>query len=208
MILVLLVVMIVYYQKAHERSFMGFAPRSIIMPPPEPRWYHITTHTYGAWLYGDDRSFRTRHHREHIEGDYKHRPPQGQYTTQLERSRKLLKQPPVTIPADLRPVVGIAMLEKLQEYGAQVLCLCVNGQHVHFLAKMPSGPTPRLWTSYAKREATFRLKALNWTGKLWAVRSKIILIKDRKHQLNVFHYILRHDQEGGWVWDFRTATTK
>ena len=29
--------------------------------------------------------------------------------------------------------------------------------------------------------------------------------KDREHQLNVFHYILRHAEEGAWVWDFRTA---
>jgi hypothetical protein len=31
-------------------------------------------HTYGTWLPGDPKGFRTRHHREHIEGDYK-KPP-------------------------------------------------------------------------------------------------------------------------------------
>jgi hypothetical protein len=30
------------------------------------RWYHIIMSTYGSWLYGDARGFRTRHHREHI----------------------------------------------------------------------------------------------------------------------------------------------
>ena len=43
----------------------------------EPRWFHVTAHTYGAWLAGDARGFRTRHHREHVEGDYKHPPPAG-----------------------------------------------------------------------------------------------------------------------------------
>lgn len=37
-------------------------------------WYHIMCHTYGTWLPGDPRGFRTRHHREHVEGDYKSPP--------------------------------------------------------------------------------------------------------------------------------------
>jgi hypothetical protein len=59
------------------------------------QWFHCTTHTYGAWLHGDERSFRTRHHREHIIGDYKHRPPEGMYAAKLARSRRLQKQAPV-----------------------------------------------------------------------------------------------------------------
>ena len=34
-------------------------------------WYHCTTHTYGSWLRGDRRGWRARHHREHVQGDYK-----------------------------------------------------------------------------------------------------------------------------------------
>ena len=56
------------------------------------KWFHCTTHTYGAWLYGDPRGFRTRHHREHVEGDYKNPPPKGKYDRQYQRSKKLLKQ--------------------------------------------------------------------------------------------------------------------
>lgn len=37
------------------------------------RWHHIILTTYGSWLPGDLRGFRTRDHREHVEGDY--RPP-------------------------------------------------------------------------------------------------------------------------------------
>ena len=44
------------------------------MGEPAPRWFHCTSHTYGAWLHGDERSFRTRHHREHKIGDYKNPP--------------------------------------------------------------------------------------------------------------------------------------
>jgi hypothetical protein len=34
------------------------------------RWYHVIISTYGGWLHGDPRGFRTRHHRAHVEGDY------------------------------------------------------------------------------------------------------------------------------------------
>src|SRR4051794_19573063 len=112
--------------------------------PDEPRWFHITTHTYGAWLYGDPRGFRTRHHREHVEGDYKNPPPAGKYRWQHERSKKLLKQPPVILAREWRPVIGVALLERLVEQGAEVIAISVGGQHVHIQARAPLS-RPRKW---------------------------------------------------------------
>jgi hypothetical protein len=171
----------------------------------EPRWFHVTTHTYGAWLYGDARGFRTRHHREHVEGDYKNPPPRGKYDAKAARSRKLLKQPPVILTPEWRKIIGEAVRDKLRDLGALVLCVSMSGQHAHLLAKMLPGPIPRKWVGQAKKHAKFIANAAGWTGKLWAVRSKPTPVKDREHQLNVFHYILRHAEEGAWVWDFRTA---
>jgi hypothetical protein len=52
-------------------------PTSQSGPPDDPSfaWFHAIITTYGAWLDGDARGFRTRHHREHVEGDYKNPPP-------------------------------------------------------------------------------------------------------------------------------------
>ena len=61
------------------------------------KWFHFMTSTYGSWLYGDPRGFRTRHHREHVDGDYKNPPPLGLYSQQFERSIKSLKQPVVRL---------------------------------------------------------------------------------------------------------------
>ena len=169
------------------------------------RWYHCTTHTYGAWLPGDPRGFGTRHHREHIEGDYNNPPPPGKYAARHAYAERLLVPPPVVLPADLRPEVGGLTVGKLLYHGAEVLALRVSGRHVHLPAKMPPGPIPRLWVGSAKRQVTFALKARGWDGELWAVRSKINPVKDRDHQLNSFHYILRHAGQGAWVWDFRSA---
>lgn len=37
---------------------------------PWNSWYHVTIHVYGSWLRGDPRGWRSRHHREHADGDY------------------------------------------------------------------------------------------------------------------------------------------
>ncbi len=162
-------------------------------------WFHMVASTYGSWLYGDPRGFRTRYHREHVEGDYKAPPPPGQYGNQERRSRESLKQSPVVIPARLREVVGLALLERLRALGALVVCVSVSGQHAHVLAKMPRSE-PRFWMGEAKKHAWFRLRENGWKTKLWGKRSKAVPVKDRQHQLNVYGYIMRHAREGAWVW--------
>ena len=59
---------------------------------------------------------------------------------------------------------------------------------------------PSTATLTANRART--LPPRGWTGLLWAVRSKVIPIRDRAHQLNAYNYILEHAEEGAWVWDF------
>lgn len=169
----------------------------------DPCWFHVTTHTYGAWLYGDARGFRTRHHREHVEGDYKNPPPPGKYAEQERRSRAALKQPPVVLPLEWRKTLGEALRDRLLELGAVLLGVSVSGQHVHYLAKIPY-LFPRKWTGFAKKHAWHVANDRGWEGELWAKRSKATPVKDRAHQLNVLTYILRHADEGAWVWDFRT----
>src|SRR3954469_5350014 len=98
-----------------------------------PRWFHVTTHTYGVWLYGDPRGFRTRHHREHIEGDYKNPPPKGKYADRYERSKESLKQDPVKLDAEMRALVGAALRERLLGLGAEVLAVAMSATHAHIL---------------------------------------------------------------------------
>jgi hypothetical protein len=170
------------------------------------KWFHITVHTYAAWLYGDARGFRTRHHREHVEGDYKNPPPAGKYAKELDASKKLMTQEAVSLDPEWRKIVGAALRDKLMALGAQVLCVSMGSTHAHILAKMPPGPTPRLWVGRAKAKASLVAKDHGWSGKLWGVRSKITPIRNRQHQLNTFGYILAHVDEGAWVWDFRDAS--
>jgi hypothetical protein len=163
------------------------------------RWYHLIASSYGSWLHGDSRGFRTRHHREHVEGDYKNPPPPGMYADLEHRSATSLKRNPVAFPENLRSVVGEAMRDQLVRLGADVLCVAVSGQHAHLLAKLPEGQARHL-LGLAKKHVWFVLREQGWKTQLWGKRGKEILIEDRQHQVNTYRYILDHVHEGAWVW--------
>ena len=73
-----------------------------IVSEPWNHWYHCTASTYGTWLRGDPRGWRARHHREHVEGDYRNPPPPGTYAPMLAQSKKLMKRPAVHLPNEVR----------------------------------------------------------------------------------------------------------
>ncbi|MFO0811398.1 MAG: hypothetical protein U0746_22440 [Gemmataceae bacterium] len=167
----------------------------------EHEWFHCVATTYGAWLDGDPRGFRTRHHREHVEGDYKNPPPKGRYDDRAERSRASLKQPPVVLTVDERPVAGAAFRDKLRELGAFVLIVSMSGQHAHAVVKLPAKKA-RGWVGRAKKHVWFELRDHGRVGHVWGKRSKETPIEDRAHQVNAYHYVLRHRAEGAWVWSW------
>jgi REP element-mobilizing transposase RayT len=172
------------------------------------RWIHFVETMYGCWLYGDPRGFRTRHHREHVEGDYKRPPPPGRYIDRCYRSRASLKQPPVTVPIKLRAFIGTAIRERLEQQGAFVLCLAVSGKHLHLLAKLPPRLDDRDVMGIAKKHTTFEMRKQAWKGKLWAKRGKELAVRTRKHHQGAYWYILRHASEGAYVWDWRAERKK
>jgi len=164
------------------------------------RWHHVVLTTYGAWLYGDPRGFRTRHHRQHVEGDYKS-PPEEDYSRLEIHVRQSLSQPPVHLSVGEREMVGGLLRNRLIQLRSWVLCCAVASQHVHLLVKMPPSESRRL-IGLAKKHATFELRSTGRSGKLWGVRSKSILVRSREHQRRTYHYILRHAEHGAWtgVW--------
>src|SRR5438552_12784270 len=96
---------------------------------PWDHWYHLTAHTYGSWLRGDPRGWRSRHHREHVDGDYKHPPPEGRYDAQFARSKELMKRDPVKIHHDLRTFVLDKIIERLHQFAIQVTIASQDGVH-------------------------------------------------------------------------------
>src|SRR3954468_9029001 len=64
-------------------------PTVQVAETPWNNWYHCMGNTYGTWLPGDPRGFRTRLHREHVEGDYRN-PPKEDYRQRAGASRRTL----------------------------------------------------------------------------------------------------------------------
>src|SRR5215213_540405 len=88
-------------------------------------WYHVTSHTYGSWLRGDPRGWRARHHREHVDGNYKNAPPKGKYDNLYELSKALMKREPVKIARELRQFIANAIADKLLQDEIEVLIVSV-----------------------------------------------------------------------------------
>ncbi|HET6426265.1 MAG TPA: hypothetical protein VFG20_21415 [Planctomycetaceae bacterium] len=167
---------------------------------PAPRvWFHLIISAYGSWLPGDPRGFRTRHHRDHVDGDYKSPPPVGIYDELHDANQQSLTQPATVIPTTLRPIVGSALRDRFNEAGGRVLAISCGGQHAHIQVQLDAGDA-RVPLRNAKRTATYAARNAGFEPKLWAIRGKIIRIRDRAHQQNVYRYILDHAHEGAWVW--------
>lgn len=182
-------------------------------------WYHCMSNTYGTWLPGDPRGFRTRGHREHIEGDYKSPPPQGRYEQRHRAAKQLLKRESVVLPRDVRPIVLAEMRSSFKRNGVEVIALSMSGMHVHVLGRFPmKRRTPtfderglrtsaiddpvRHLMGLAKQWSAKRLIRDRHceSGPIWARRGKIVRISDRRHQVKAFKYILDHVNEGATVW--------
>ena len=194
------------------------------MRGPWNGWYHCITSTYGTWLYGDARGFRTRHHRQDVPYDYKNPPPEGMYDRQLKRTLRQMRYSPVVLNPSQRRVVCLAMGERLEQLGVEVIDICVDSKHIHILCRFPNwfdpaaeipglrrgnalqdgrDPVPRHIIGVAKKHASHVLRTRGLKprpGALWTKRGKIIPVTSRQHQLRIVAYIRRHTASGAVVW--------
>ena len=190
------------------------------MQDPRPGWCHCMASTYGTWLPGDPRGFRTRDHREHVDGDYKS-PPTTDYTPRHEAAKRNLTKPPVVLSPAARQVVCRSIVHALTDvHKIELLAVAVAEKHLHLLAMFPASQKPtdsirglratdpvRHFIGIAKKESAKRLVEHEFvhrdSGGVWARKGKIVRITDRSHQLNVYRYIMNHHAEGAAVWTFK-----
>ena len=173
-----------------------------IVSEPWNHWYHCTASTYGTWLRGDPRGWRARHHREHVEGDYRNPPPPGTYAAMLAQSKKLMKRPAVHLPNEVRTLVLNEFVSKLQSFELDVVIAALDDHHLHILARFPHH-NPRHHLGIAKKHTSHILREFQGglsDGGIWSKRSKCIPIRNRAHQVNVARYIHAHKNKGASVW--------
>jgi hypothetical protein len=180
------------------------------MPTKAPwnNWFHICGSTYGQWVRGDPRGWRARHHREHVEGDYKKPPPPGKYKKEFEQSKRLMKRERVKLTPEQREITCRIMGDTLKKLRVELIDWCVGAKHFHGLARFtPLGKwrdwdLPRVMVGKAKGVSARELskRKLVPLGGVWAKRCKVKSIEDRKHQLNVAKYIPLHARKGAIVY--------
>lgn len=167
----------------------------VILPPV--RWFHVTLTTYASWLPGDPRGFRTRGHREHVEGDYRN-PPKEDYSERHRRSQSLQTQASVVIESQDRAAVAETLRTQCDYYRLDAAAIAVAGRHTHLLMKLPVGDA-RYVAGRLKYPATTLLKSRGYPKKIWAGNTQTKPIGDRSHWTNAFGYIARHDGQGAAV---------
>lgn len=167
-------------------------------------WYHISGHTYGSWLPGDPRGWRSRHHREHCDGDYKNPPAAGTHDNRLLRSKQLMARLPVRLSAAARQVACDLFVNTLLTHHLEPLAVSVDDHHYHVLARF-TDHQPRRWIGIAKSRVSGVLSDAKLAPRegVWAVRCNVTPIEERRHQVRVLRYILRHRNEHTAVWSFR-----
>lgn len=183
-------------------------------------WYHCVGSTYGTWLRGDPRGFRTFRHREHVEGDYRKPPDPGVWEAVFESAKSSMQFPPLVLDTRRRVCVCSALVDKLQRDGVEVVAIAVAANHFHLLARFPAltseekarlkqvilrdgrDPAPRHYLGRARRHASFELSAvgLKPESPVWADRPKCEPIRDRAHQVNTTNYIADHAKQGATTW--------
>ena len=164
-------------------------------------WYHIMCHTYGTWLPGDPKGFRTRHHREHVDGDYKNPPPADTYDARWKHAKQIMKRDPVYLDQVQRSRAVEEIVKSFVKWGTELKILGIDRIHMHALARVPD-LNPRHYMGLAKKECSAYMKrdGLAPLGGLWAVRCECLPIEDGRHFENVDGYIRDHETRGAVIW--------
>lgn len=189
-------------------------------PNARNNWYHGVGGTYGTWLRGDPRGFRTFRHRLHVEGDYRNPPPPRIYEPIFESSKKRMRSPPIKLTATQRIVLRDALLERLHRDRVEVVALVVVRNHFHLLARFPAlsndeavkysesiltdgrDPAPRHFLGLVRKHASFALRraGLKPDSPVWGKRPKFEPVENRDHQLAIASYLDDHHRQDGAVY--------
>lgn len=170
------------------------------MPKPGMRWRHVVISTYGSWLPGDPRGFRSKDHKIHSSGDYKKPPPVGEHAG-LHIYSKRISGDPIVIPRPLRLTVGHAILAKLKKLNHECLVISVAGMHAHIQVELPDDLSRiRHIIGQCKTVASHAIRD-QLPGRVWARDGAYKPIDTIEYQRSVYTYIL--SQADAWIWSYK-----
>ena len=153
-------------------------------------------------MHGDDRGFRSRGHRIHSSGDYKHPPPAGEHAGLLEFHQVRAKGLRIKIPKSVRRDVALALLKSVLVTGRRVLVISVSQKHAHLLVELPKKRSRA--KEAVEKWKTARTPAVRKAlpGSIWGEGGKYNPVKSRGHLRTAFKYIRDEQGPGAWVWTY------
>ena len=175
-------------------------------------WYHCVGNTYGSWLPGDPRGFRTHHHRKHVDGDYNNPPPQGKFENLHHYSTQEMSRDAVSLNVQQQQIVLNCFEDSLLINEIPIVIMSVSPTHAHILVQFFRGRTTlsgkpiadpaRHYFGIARKRAARQLseKGLIAPGGVWSKSTTIVPISDKRHFDNALGYIIRHKEEGAIIW--------
>ena len=170
--------------------------------PPWRDWYHCMGNTYGTWLPGDRRGFRTEHHKRHVPYDYKNPPPPGMYDALYRRSKALMTRLPVYLESREQRLCALTeFVGSLLRRDVPVAAASIDRMHFHALVRCHDRD-PRHWIGLAKRESSHYCKATGDApvGGIWGDGSECQPVADGGHYFNTNDYIASHGKYGAVVY--------
>jgi hypothetical protein len=175
------------------------------MSQPGLLWRHVVINTHGSWLHGDARGFRSRHHRIHSSGDYRNPPPRHEHAA-LRAHHERKCPDAVTIPLDLRPIVGRALVEFFLDLRLRVLVVAVGKVHAHAVVELAEDlrAVKRL-VGEAKRFSSTRVTH-PIPGPLWSAGGKFVPVEDDDHLKAAYEYDFYDQGRWAWTWSFRDGS--
>ncbi len=154
--------------------------------------------TRGAWLPGDERGFRSRHHRIHSTGDYRSPPPVEEHAG-LRRTVAAMAHPFVRLTPAVRPTIAKAFAEKFRKECCLPVLVAVAETHIHALISVGKTDAKRI-VGRAKQYASHQVRE-SMPGKIWGQGCHVVRVRDRSHFRVIIEYINEHERaEGAFVW--------
>lgn len=178
------------------------------------KWWLVTFSTYGSWLPGDPRGFKTWRKRKYAP------PPDGQshfgeptynpedYTEEHERTQRVTKEA-VTFSENARRHVLEAIVEDVESLAISPAILAVAGRHVHMIAKF-GGFKIRPTVGRFRFAATKRLtehELHDGENRLWAKGCHMQSLPNKEAFLQALEYVRHHVDEGAevYIWQLEYA---
>ena len=158
------------------------------------RWFLVTWTTYGSWLPGDSRGFRSRHHKIDVAPPERYSNFTGSYNPiewkKLYGHSKLSCKREVQLDRQQREFVERRVSEIAAECGCSVYAVSVGDRHIHLLVSDGKYDLPKV-VQRLKGVSSRELADYGLSGRVWARGYRIRVISPDSLELTK-RYVLQH----------------